>query len=185
MHLEEKQTGESIRRVLNRIIDLLHKLSNKKIDLQQTKKELSILLSNYFLSQPGDENALTEDNKVKLEFFLHQARGILEKVDAGTTPLYEAIMLMNKIVMQSAVEEENTSDWGISKKEHTETEQPIENEPQTLPLQEQKIERLASQNDIQGLLDKVVSCKKELAESINRLNVMLKDVGLALTELDK
>ena len=96
--------AESTRQVLNKSIDLLHKLSNKKIAKDTARKELSAVLSQYF-SSLGSNFAIDQDSKVKLELFLDQAYEIIEKVDAGDAPLYEAIMMMNKVVVNNQMEE--------------------------------------------------------------------------------
>jgi hypothetical protein len=105
MKMRKKMSmAESTRQVLNKSIDLLHKLSNKKIAKETARKELSAVLSQYF-SSLGSGLAIDQERKVKLEIFLDQAYEIIEKVDAGDAPLYEAIMMMNKVVVNNQMEE--------------------------------------------------------------------------------
>lgn len=96
--------AESTRQVLNKSIDLLHKLSNKKLPKEEIKQQLSNLLSNYFFAVYPDSNQrnfgeVDDGSKIKMELFLEQANEIVEKVASGKAPLYEAIMLMNKVVV--------------------------------------------------------------------------------------
>ncbi len=106
MKMRKKMSmAESTRQVLNKSIDLLHKLSNKKIAKDTARKELSGVLSQYFSSLGSNSSAIDQESKVKLEIFLDQAYEIIEKVDAGDAPLYEAIMMMNKVVVNNQVEE--------------------------------------------------------------------------------
>lgn len=106
MKMRKKMSmAESTRQVLNKSIDLLHKLSNKKIAKDAAKKEVSALLSHYFTSMGESSNGISKESKVKLELFLDQAYEILDKTDSGDTPLYEAIMMMNKVVVNNQVPE--------------------------------------------------------------------------------
>lgn len=91
---------ESTRLVLNKSIDLLHKLSNSKMSKEEVKKELSVLLSTYFVTlYPDNGRGIDAEKKLKLEHFLEQAYDISDQVESGKVPLYEAIMLMNKVVV--------------------------------------------------------------------------------------
>src|SRR3990167_836453 len=92
--------AESTRLVLNKSIDLLHKLSNGKLGKEDVKKEISTLLSTYFVTvYPETSRGNDPESKFKLEHFLDQAYEIIDQVESGKVPLYEAIMLMNKVVV--------------------------------------------------------------------------------------
>lgn len=103
---------EATRLVLNKSIDLLHKLSNGKLAREEVKKEISVLLSTYFVTvYPETEKGVDADAKLKLEHVLDQAYDIVYQVESGKAPLYEAIMLMNKVVVSiKPLYEENDSD---------------------------------------------------------------------------
>lgn len=93
---------ESTRQVLNKAIDLLHRLSNKKLSEESAKKELSTTLSAHFVAEGGVE----EQKKIKLQMVLEEANGVVSQLDRGQIPLYEAIMLVNRIVVSGANKEE-------------------------------------------------------------------------------
>lgn len=115
MKMRKKMSmAESTRQVLNKSIDLLHKLSNKKIAKDSAKKELGSLLSHYFTSSFDGANGISKESKVKLELFLDQAYEILDKTDSGDTPLYEAIMMMNKVVVNNQVAEKVVNEQDTS-----------------------------------------------------------------------
>ncbi len=115
MKMRKKMSmAESTRQVLNKSIDLLHKLSNKKIAKDTARKELSAVLSQYF-SSLGENSSIDQESKVKLEIFLDQAYEIIEKVDAGDAPLYEAIMMMNKVVVNNQMEEPKREKISVSR----------------------------------------------------------------------
>ncbi|MBM3202017.1 MAG: hypothetical protein FJZ56_06380 [Chlamydiae bacterium] len=186
--------AESTRQVLNKSIDLLHKLSNKKLSRDEINKQLSELLTAYFASLHPEMN---EANSIKLDHFLKQAEEIVDKVANSKSPLYEAIMLMNKVVVsnQPDLEEENMAE-----------EKPIENRL----MREEEMGLVTSEFDLSGeaqekvkvkaaisqrtvssfhevgsMISEVLKKQEELNHSILQLNDSLKGVGFELRPLAK
>ncbi len=93
--------SESTRQVLNRAIDILHRVSSKKLSEELAKKELSATLSAHFLSE-GDVDPI---KKIKLQRCLEEVNEVTSALDKGKTPLYEAIMHVNRIVVSGATKE--------------------------------------------------------------------------------
>jgi len=96
--------AEKTRQILNKSIDLLHKLSKKKTSSKLAKQEISTLLSNHFLSSNSQSEGIDTDQKVKFQCYLDEAYGIVDKIDNGQAPLYEGIMLMNKVIVKNQSE---------------------------------------------------------------------------------
>ena len=109
-----KNLSEQKRQVLNKSIDLLHKLANKKMNIRDVKKELSSILSVYFFSFFPKDAQIDEENKLKFEKFLKMAYEVVENLEGGKSALYEAIMLMNKIVVNYSLEESEKFQESVS-----------------------------------------------------------------------
>jgi hypothetical protein len=185
--------AEATRQVLNKSIDLLHKLSNKKLSKDEIKNQLDELLSTYFFNLYPE---IDEAVKMKLELFLEQSHEIVDKVSMGKAPLYEAIMLMNKVVVayQPSAEEERSFE-----------EKPLENrlKPQenlglvidefdlSGQVQEKGNMKLAIQQrsmphqEVGSMISEVLKKQDELNQSIVLLNDSLKGVGFELRPLSK
>lgn len=205
--------SEITRQVLNQSIDLLHKLSNKKISKEAAKKEFSLLLSNHCLS--GDR-ALDETKKVRLEVSLNQANEIVDRVESGKIPLYEAIMLVNRVIVSLGVIEEGRGEGkkiesiqrvveerAAEKEEKVEeflshsfdpTGNQAEENMRRAPKEEEKrVEAVASplpaplpaksETSVEALMGQVVFHKKQLEEAVASLNEVLSKIGYTLTSI--
>lgn len=139
MKMKKKVSStETTRQVLNKAIDLLHKLSNQKIKSEEVKSELSQVFSQYFLSQNGAENGIEERNKLKLEILLKETCDIVDRLDSGRIPLYESIMLMNKVAAGFG-QPKQESELSANKAEEVVTEMNVEKEsPTTVRLRPTK-----------------------------------------------
>lgn len=209
--------AESTRQVLNKSIDLLHKLSNKKEAKEEIKHHLSTLLSNYFFAVYPDSNKLNfgevdETSKIKLEIFLEQAYEIVDKVASGRAPLYEAIMLMNKVVVNHQPGSEEVQAVEQKQDAPQEIERPLRpqvvEEPGMLANEfdpsgesaEQKVlaevkekikartaihQRGSVHTDVTSLISEVLKKQEELHQSIYLLNDSLRDVGFELRPISK
>ncbi len=170
MKLERKGMGELTRQMLNKAIDLLHKVSNKKMESGVAKKELIEILSSYFLYPlaRGSEKA-----KKRFKSLLEEVCQIVDKIDSGKAPLYEAIMQMNKAVMhlpQNFLEEEDSL-------ASTEFDSPgITKERQF------KIETKSrgKSEEIQDQITRILDLKERLQTSVTELNNLLSAVGFEL-----
>ncbi len=202
---------ESTRLVLNKSIDLLHKLSNGKLGKEEVKKEITILLSTYYVTvHPESGHVDSPEKKLKLEHFLNQAYEIAEQVESGKVPLYEAIMLMNKVVVslkpnESESEEENrvqTTTKAPSYPAEREVirfrpvekqtnsavfdEVALENQETNLKVADRfelrKPERQSQNEDseVTELISDVLKQKKALENSISHLNQSLSKIGFEL-----
>lgn len=202
MKMKKKMSlAESTRQVLNKSIDLLHKVSNKKLSLEAAKKDLSSILSGYFVSiYPGKER-IDDSLRVKFGIFFDHASDIVTKVDEGKTPLYEAIMQMNKVVTdyEPSEPEENKKeeDESISHEiafsdrekeiliqEHANVFKEVIEEDNDLspimPTMVKEDKRTSSE-----LLQEVITHKKELEKSISHLNKSLFELGFELRTISK
>ncbi|MBM3193853.1 MAG: hypothetical protein FJZ59_06460 [Chlamydiae bacterium] len=202
---------ESTRQVLNRAIDLLHRLSNKKLSEESARKELNTTLSQHFLSEGGVE----AQKKIKLQMILEEANDVVTELDKGKIPLYEAIMLVNRIVSNGVNKEPPPlPDNRITSANAIE---PFDNRPKITPYEDdaefvsqefdvsgdqreknlqmkisqkiqEKIEEAPpkqSEDDVALLMNRVLMNKKELENAISDLNGTLQSVGFELRPIEK
>jgi hypothetical protein len=128
---------ESTRKALNKAIDLLHRLSSKKITEEVCLKEINLTLSNHFL-EDGKVNA---DQKIRLEMCLKEASEVVDHLEKGKIPLYEAIMLINRVVVNHTnIELEEL---------HEEREEPLQFKPKVEPYK-QDSDFVSQEFDISG-----------------------------------
>ncbi len=194
--------AESTRQVLNKSIDLLHKLSNRKLAKEEMKQQLSTLLSNYFFAVHPDSAKLNfgevdETSKIKLELFLEQAYEICDKVSNGKAPLYEAIMLMNKVVVAHQPNHEEVPAQPTPRLEVSEPLSRLEEEedpglvPDAFDLSGEVREKIKARmvtpekQEVGSLIADVLKRQEELNLSISVLNHSLKEVGFELRPLSK
>lgn len=202
---------ESTRQVLNRAIDLLHRLSNKKLSEESARKELSATLSQHFISEGGVE----AQKKIKLQMILEEANDVVTELDKGKIPLYEAIMLVNRIVSNGVHKE--PPPLPESRIESADAIEPIHIRPKIAPYEEdvefvsqefdvsgdqrernlqmkisqkiqEKIEEAPpkqSEEDVALLMNRVLLNKKQLESAISDLNGTLQSVGFELRPIDK
>lgn len=102
----KENMGEETRKVLNKSIDILHKLSKGKTTRKEGRQELSALLAGHFLSTHKPNEGIDINQKVKLQCYLDEALDIIDKIDSGKAPLYEGILLMNKVIVKKKSVEE-------------------------------------------------------------------------------
>ena len=214
MKMKRKQgMNEQTRQVLNRAIDLLHRLSSKRISEEGARRELSAALSAHFLAEDGIESG----KKIKLQLILEEATTVISQLDRGEIPLYEAIMLVNRIVVSAIVKQpppipkdsiapiqyrarinpyEASEELEIEEDvDFVSQEFDISGESREKDLQvartikvEEKLHNAPpkqSEDDITALLSKVLINKKQLEAAIFELNDTLQSTGFELRPLDK
>ena len=196
---------ESTRQVLNKAIDLLHRLSNKKLSEEASRRELSTMLSTHFLSEGGVE----AQKKIKLQMILEEANDVVTQLDKGKIPLYEAIMLVNRIVVSGINKEpppipENRFEPILIPEKISPHEEDLEFINQEFDssgeirernlhirtsqrLQEKLEERAPKQSeeDVTLLMNRVLMNKKQLEEAISDLNGTLLSAGFELRPIGK
>lgn len=203
---------ESTRLVLNKSIDLLHKFSNKKMRNEDVKKEMATLLSTYFMTLfPEAEGGSDAESKLQLQHFLDNAYDIVDKVETGQAPLYEAIMLMNKVVVSlkpvKRQESEDHFEKFIAEEAHRRGERevvrfrPVAAEVSEEEFQEDFVEQKeqmrvgamsiqqeeqssSTEDDASQLLGNVLKQKRALEQSVKNLNESLAAIGYELKPLD-
>ena len=206
----KKKVGmtESTRQVLNKAIDLLHRVSNKKLSEEAARRELATALSTHFLAEGGVE----EEKKIKLQVVLEEASNVVSQLEKGKIPLYEAIMMVNRIVVSENFpkkEEGNkiepiqfrtkvdpyedtafvSQEFDVSgDQKEKNLESRVVNKPEFV-LQEEKVTQQVElkeiTDDIALLMNRVLKNKKVLEESISVLNGSLHPIGFELRILDK
>ena len=175
--------AESTRQILNKAIDLLHKLSNGKMGKEETKHQLSSILSHYFLTIYGEDLSSTE--KQELKDFLASAHEVVDRAESGKIPLYEAIMLMNKVIIQHQIERDEVV---VPLKEVTRQQvvQRVEKEVDPTPLEEKhtsvrkQCTETASLGQFENKLQEIASLQKRMRTVIDELNDELHTVGYEL-----
>ena len=168
--VEKKGMSEQTRQMLNKSIDLLHKVSNRKIGAETAKKELLDILSHYFL-HPFKSGS--DKHKGRFKALLDEVNEIVDKIESGRAPLYEAIMQVNKAVMhlpQNFIEEKE----GITMKES-----------HTCPIVKEKQIRVEEKSkgkfgEIQDQITRILTLKESLQVSVNEINTLLSPVGFEL-----
>jgi hypothetical protein len=186
---------EQKRQMINKAIDLLHKLANKRLEFDDAKSEISKVVSEYYVI---DEVLGVEDNtKINLEVMINNAFDVLEGVQQEKLNLYQAIMLMNKVMAHHgpAVQE-------VKKKVEKKIERVVEIPAKTInkinieeakhevvkveEKQEAIVKNVSSRNDdlFTQKMTEVIENKKRLAKSIEELNEVLKGHGFTLNALE-
>lgn len=201
---------ESTRQVLNKAIDLLHRLSNNKISEDVAKRELATTLSAHFLAEGGVE----AQKKIRLQMVLEEANDVVTELHKGKIPLYEAIMLINRIVVTNMNKEpppvpENRLSPSYTEEAQLRPKLPPYQEDMEFISQEfdisgdqkernlqarfmQKIEEKEealppkqSEEDVILLMNRVLMNKKQLEEAISDLNGTLYAAGFELRPIGK
>ncbi|MCH9811453.1 hypothetical protein K0U07_01670 [bacterium] len=90
---------EQKRQMINKAIDLLHKLANKRLDFADAKSEISKVISEYYVTH--EEEGIDSRSKINLEVMMNNAFDVISGVKEEKLNLYQAIMLMNKVMAQS------------------------------------------------------------------------------------
>ncbi len=120
MHMRTKiNVAEATRQILNKSIDLLHKLSHKKVMRIEVNKELNLLISQHFFSCVLGREVMDDKDKLQLELILSQAYEVTRKVEKQEVPLYEGIMMMNKVVMGQSIIGESSQQESEQESNHS------------------------------------------------------------------
>jgi hypothetical protein len=163
---------EQKRQMINKAIDLLHKLANKRLDHQEAKVEISRVISEYYVLD--DLEGFKEEDKINLELMINNAFDVVNGVKEEKLNLYQAIMLMNKVMAH----QERAIATTLTPSEEIETESKVK-----LPIKTEEVKE--KQEDIFAIaMNKVVENKRKLQESIAELNDTLKSHGFILTPLE-
>ena len=173
---------EQKRQMINKAIDLLHKLANKRLEFDEAKSEISRVVSEYYVID--EEEGVKDDAKINLELMINNAFDVISGVKEEKLNLYQAIMLMNKVMAH----QESVSDTVLSTKEN-EIESQKEDKPIEKPKKEEKIEvvkkTISKEEKLFAIhMNEVLENKKKLHQSIEELNEILKDHGFSLKALD-
>ncbi len=186
---KQMELTEGMRKVLNQAINLLHQSSHQKISVDEAQDTLKELFISYqFVNEK--ENARVKE--------LHsEAFDILKKVWEKDIPLYEAIMMMNTVIMEiktlssDYIESDNIQEKisiSFIEEKKSNVIDPIfkgEEEGEIEMIKEEKIdkEKISGGKDIHDLLSRVIDSKKQLQNTICSLNDSLEAVGLQIKEL--
>lgn len=172
---------EQKRQMINKAIDLLHKLANKRLEFDEAKTEISRVVSEYYVM---DESEGVKDNlKVNLEIMMGNAFDVLEGVKDEKLNLYQAIMLMNKVMAHpgqiSEKPEKKVETVPAVKKEEPKEIVKVEEK------QEAVVKNISAKSDdlFSQKMAEVIENKKRLKKSIEELNEVLKGYGFTLKDL--
>lgn len=172
---------EQKRQMINKAIDLLHKLANKRLEFDEAKTEISRVVSEYYVM---DESEGVKDNlKVNLEIMMGNAFDVLEGVKDEKLNLYQAIMLMNKVMAHpgqiSEKPEKKAETIPAIKKEEPKEIVKVEEK------QEAVVKNISAKSDdlFSQKMAEVIENKKKLKKSIEELNEVLKGYGFTLKDL--
>ncbi len=172
---------EQKRQMINKAIDLLHKLANKRLDYDDAKSEISRVVSEYYVID--DEEGMGDNAKINLEVMINNSFDVLEGIKDEKLNLYQAIMLMNKVMAHQEplkakpkVEVQATPIQEVVKMEVIEETKKVE---KSAPLASLKSEDL-----LKDALNEVIQNKKRLQQSIEDLNQVLKGHGFTLSMLE-
>jgi hypothetical protein len=163
---------EQKRQMINKAIDLLHKLANKRLGYEEAKAEISRVVSEYYVLD--DFEGVGGDQKINLELMINNAFDVVNGVNEERLNLYQAIMLMNKVMAHQ--ERINTTPLTVVKE--GEMEKKVE---QKIKIEEVKEKE---ENIFASCMNKVVENKRKLEESIEDLNDILKNYGFTLSALE-
>ena len=177
---------EQKRQMINKAIDLLHKLANKRLDFVDAKSEISRVVSEYYVID--DKEGVEGNDKINLEVMMNNAYDVISGVKEEKLNLYQAIMLMNKVMAQAGAGDKETPKKPMPKKpEALEVKESVkvsvqpEKQEQT-PPQAVKMDR--GDDTFTCLMNKVIENKRKYHQSIEDLNELLKSHGFMLNTLE-
>ena len=180
---------EQKRQMINKAIDLLHKLANKRLDFADAKSEISKVISEYYVTH--EEEGIDSSAKINLEVMMNNAFDVISGVKEEKLNLYQAIMLMNKVMARSEGAKPSKAEPKKQEKQEKKVEMPekgLKQEKVPLPAlsQEVKREKVEKKEDpsFAQLMDLVIANKKKYLDSIEELNALLKSHGLKLNMLE-
>lgn len=170
---------EQKRQMINKAIDLLHKLANKRLDFADAKSDISKVISEYYVTH--EEEGIEGNAKINLEMMMNNAYDVISGVKEEKLNLYQAIMLMNKVMAQSDRAKKESKEEPVKQKEQKKVVAPLEVKKQEVGAA--KVVEV-NQSSFSLLMDTVVENKRKYLESIEELNELLKAHGLKLNTLD-
>ena len=177
---------EQKRQMINKAIDLLHKLSNKRLDYDDAKSEISRVISEYYVL---DDSAVGENTKINLELMINNSFDVLNGVKDEKLNLYQAIMLMNKVMAHAeTIKEEPSKKFEIPVFTEEKNEVVSETKKEGNSIENKLIEidevKQPKKNDLTDAMNDVIENKKKYLQSIEELNEILKSHGFALSTLE-
>ena len=164
---------EQKRQMINKAIDLLHKLSNKRLDYEDAKSEISRVISEYYIFD--DKMGVEENTKLNLEVMLHNSFDVIDGVKEEKLNLYQAIMLMNKVMAHAEVVKQEVLTPTVEEKNQT---------PEIAKLPSLPEKRTETKMEVSEAMNEVIESKKRYLKSIEQLNQMLESHGLTLNPLE-
>lgn len=177
---------EQKRQMINKAIDLLHKLANKRLDFVEAKSEISRVVSEYYVID--DKEGVEGNDKINLEVMMNNAYDVISGVKEEKLNLYQAIMLMNKVMARAGSGEKETPKKPMPKKpEALEVKESVkvsvqpEKQEQTPP---QAVNMDRDDDTFTCLMNKVIENKRKYHQSIEDLNELLKTHGFMLNTLE-
>lgn len=178
---------EQKRQMINKAIDLLHKLSNKRLDFDDAKSEISRVISEYYVL---DESAGVADNtKINLEVMINNSFDVINGVKDDKLNLYQAIMLMNKVMAHGESSKEESSKKIEKPAFVEEKKQKVSEIKKEVKLIENKVPDIkevksAKGTEVTRAMNDVIENKKKYLQSIEQLNEILKAHGFSLSALE-
>jgi hypothetical protein len=159
----------------------LHKLANKRLDYDDAKSEISRVVSEYYVID--DEEGMGDNAKINLEVMINNSFDVLEGIKDEKLNLYQAIMLMNKVMahqepvkVKPKVEVQTAPVQEVVKMDVVEETKKVEKSAPTASLK--------SEDLLKDTLNEVIQNKKRLQQSIENLNEVLKGHGFTLSMLE-
>ncbi len=170
---------EQKRQMINKAIDLLHKLSNKRLDYDDAKSEISRVISEYYVLDDGA--SVAENTKINLELMINNSFDVINGVKDEKLNLYQAIMLMNKVMAHGETTKEEPS-----KKFEIPTFTEEKKEVKLIENTVSNIEevRYPKRTEVSEAMNDVIENKKKYLQSIEQLNEILKSHGFSLSALE-
>jgi hypothetical protein len=174
---------EQKRQMINKAIDLLHKLANKRLDFDEAKSEISRVVSEYYVID--DTEGVEGNDKINLELMMNNAFDVISGVKDEKLNLYQAIMLMNKVMAHTEVKkgaESKKIEVAIPEIKESVKVDIKERLEQKSEAKQVKMEE--KEDTFGSLMNKVIENKRKYQQSIEELNELLKSHGFLLNTLE-
>ena len=132
---------------------------------------------------------LSVEEKGELKAFLASAHEVVDKADSGQIPLYEAIMLMNKVIIHHQMER-NENIVPLSRSEEKKTvrevsfEAPVEKKD-TAPSKPAPVKNALAAAVFEDPLKEIEALKQRMDTLLNNLNSRLRKVGYQLQPIEE
>ncbi|MCH9621492.1 MAG: hypothetical protein S4CHLAM20_09120 [Chlamydiia bacterium] len=174
---------EQKRQMINKAIDLLHKLANKRMEYSDATAEVSRIVSEYYVID--EVEGVADNAKINLEVMINNAFDVLEGVKNEKLNLYQAIMLMNKVMAHGAQVNKEPKKK-VEKLVQKEIEEVKDEIVKVEEKQEAIVKSVSSKSDdlFSQKMAAVIDNKKRLHKSIEELNEVLKGHGFTLSSLE-